>query len=253
MGSTVSATMRQKWNALQVSAPSWIFEIKCTQCFRIVEVRGRSFVQISSGERRMNRNAGAPDRLSRYRWVAIGAWFFSSVSGFMVLNTIGILLPSISSELQIQPGQQGILVSSAFWGNLVLAIPLIWWISRYRPKILTMVALGLGTLLLFLQASAPAFVALLLARLGFGLTILALEPARALLIHQWFPKREIVLVNGIGNALYGLVVGGGLAATPFILGAMGDDWRVMLRIFATYFAVLTVLWTVLGRERVTTV
>ena len=200
----------------------------------------------------MNRNAGAPDRVSSYRWVAVGAWFFSMVSGFMVLNTIGILLPSISSELHLQPGQQGILVSSAFWGNFALAIPLSWWVSRYRPKVLTMVTLGLGTLLLFLQAWAPAFLALILARLGFGLTIVALEPARALLIRQWFPQREVVLVNGIGNALYGLVVGGGLAATPFILGAIGDDWRVMLRIFATYFAVLTVLWTVLGRERVTT-
>ncbi|MFH1560009.1 MAG: MFS transporter [Chloroflexota bacterium] len=200
----------------------------------------------------MNGSAGAPDRVSSYRWVTVGAWFFSSVSGFMVLNTMGILLPSISSEFHLQPSQQGILVSSAFWGNLALAIPMSWWTSRYRPKVLTMVTLGLGTLFLFLQASAPAFVALLSARLVFGLTILAREPARALLIQQWFPQREVVLVNGVGNALYGLVVGGGLAATPLILGAMGDDWRMMLGIFGTYFAVVTALWTVLGRERVTT-
>ena len=57
------------------------------------------------------------------RWVVLGTWFLASVSGFMVLSTLGILLPSVSEELGLSPSQQGLLGSAAYWGNLVLAIP----------------------------------------------------------------------------------------------------------------------------------
>jgi predicted MFS family arabinose efflux permease len=58
-------------------------------------------------------------------------------------------------------------------------------------------------------------------------------------------------VNGVGNALYGAIVGGGLVVTPIILSGLGGDWRPMLRIFGAYVGLLTILWTVLGREHVT--
>lgn len=167
----------------------------------------------------------------------------------MVLNTIGILLPSISKELDLSPAEQGILVSSAFWGNLLLAIPLSWWMSRYRPKLLTTVTMAIGTALLFLQAWAPAFGVMLLGRLAFGVSIIAREPARAALIQQWFQRREVVFVNGVGTALYGAIVGGGLALAPVVLSVMDGDWRTTLAIFGASFGVLTVAWTVFGRER----
>ena len=112
------------------------------------------------------------------RWVVLGIWFFASVSGFMVLSTLGILLPAVSAELDLSPSQQGLLVSSGFWGNLVLAIPLSLWTSRFGPKILTTVTLVLGTFLIFAHAWAPVFWVLLAARLTFGITLLAREPPR---------------------------------------------------------------------------
>ncbi len=76
--------------------------------------------------------------------MVLGTWFLASVSGFMVLSTLGLLLPAVSEELGISPSQQGLLGSAAYWGNLVLAIPLSWWTSRYGPKALTTVTLLLG-------------------------------------------------------------------------------------------------------------
>lgn len=195
---------------------------------------------------------GTPDQASDYRWVVMGVWLTASVSGFMILSTLGILLPAISEDLELSPAQQGLLGSAAYWGNLALAIPLSWWTSRYSPKILTTVTLLLGTGFLFMQGWAPVFAVLLLGRLAFGITIIARQPARAFLMQQWFPQREVVLVNGIANAMFGLVVGGGLAAAPFILSALGDDWRTTLNLFGGLFAVLTILWVAFGRERVTT-
>ncbi len=183
--------------------------------------------------------------------MVLGSWFLASVSGFMVLSTLGILLPSVSEELGLSPSQQGLLGSAAYWGNLVLAIPLSWWTSRYGPKALTTATLLLGTLLIFAQAWAPTFWVLLAARLAFGVSIIAREPARALLIRQWFRPEEAVLANSVSNVLFGVVVGGGLLATPIILGSVGDDWRLTFQILGGMFALITVLWVVLGRERAT--
>ena len=186
---------------------------------------------------------------SSYRWVVMGIWMLSGVSGFMVLATLGILLPAISADLHISPFQQGLLGSSAFWGNIVLAIPMSWWTSRYGPKALTSVTLVLGTAALFLQGWAPAFAVLVAGRLAFGLTVMARQPARVSLTQQWFAPKEIVFVNSVQNLFFGLVVGGGLAASPFILAAFGNDWRANLNVFASLFVIWTILWMILGKER----
>ena len=192
------------------------------------------------------------EKLPAYRWVVIGVWLVAGTTAFMVMSTIGILLPAISMPdgLGLSPGQQGLLGSSAFWGGLVLGIPLSWWASRFPPKGLTTLTLIGAILCLILQGWAPGFFILLAGRLMFGLAILARDAARALLIYQWIPQREIILVNSISNGLYGLIVGGGLIGTPFILSAVGNSWRAVFYIFAGLFGVLTVAWMLLGKERV---
>ena len=200
----------------------------------------------------MNDQTSPESRPHPYRWIVLGVWLFTSVSGFMVMSVVGILLPAISLDLSLSPSQQGMLGSAAFWGNVLLAIPLSWLTSRFSPKLLTTVTLALGALALFVQGWAPVFAVLLLGRLMFGLMVIARQPARSLLTQQWFPPREFVMANSVGNALFGLVVGGGLIATPFILANLGDSWRGTLHAFGAYFILLTILWAVFGRERATT-
>ena len=169
----------------------------------------------------------------------------------MVLNTLGILLPAISAELSLSPGQQGLLGSASHWGNITLAIPLGWATSRFSPKWLTVTTLVMATACIFLQSWAPVFAVLLVGRLLFGISNIAHAPARALLTRQWFRAREVIIVNGLSNVFFGIVVGGGLALAPVILSAVGDDWRTTLRLFGFYFAGITLLWLLVGRERVT--
>ena len=187
-------------------------------------------------------------QFSSYRWVVMVIWMVSSVSGFMVVSTFGILLPEITAELGISPTQQGVLGSAAFWGNLTLAVPLSWLFSRFSPKTLTTVTMVFSTVFIFVQASAPVFAVLLFGRLAFGFSVIARQPAQAILMQQWFPPREFVRVNAVGNTMFGLVVGGGVATAPFILSSLGNDWRMTLGVFGVLLALETVLWTVLGRE-----
>ena len=186
-----------------------------------------------------------------YRWVLISLYLMSNVSAQMVINTLGILLPSIAAGLGLSPSQQGLLGSAPFWSTIVLAIPIAWAGSRVSPKWLTAATLVGCALCLFLQSWAPVFAALLLGRLLFGIFTIAQQPARAMLTRQWFPLREVVLVNGLSNVFFGLVVGGGLALSPVILYLLGDDWRGTFRIFAFYYVALAIIWLMFGRDRVT--
>ena len=184
-----------------------------------------------------------------HRWTVLGLLLVASVAAFMMAISVGILLPSITADLGLSPTHQGFVGSSAFVGNLALAIPLSWWTSQFRPKALTSVTLAAGALLMSVQAWSPSFVVLLAGRLGFGITTMAREPARALLMYQWFVPREFIIVNSVYNALFGVVVGGGMVATPFILAAVSDSWRTVLLAFAISITALLLLWMVLGRER----
>ena len=186
-----------------------------------------------------------------YRWVVIISWMISNSTGWAMAFVIGILLPSISSEFQLSYTQQGLLSSIPVWTYTVLSIPLSVWLIRYRPTILTTVTLALATLLVFLQASATTFAILLACRLAFGLTMAAREPARVRLMQQWFPAREFLLVNGVTVGIMSFVFSAMLVATPIFLDAFNNDWRITLYVFSGFSTLLTILWVILGRQRVT--
>ena len=105
-----------------------------------------------------------------YRWVVFGLWSVCVVSGYMVMASIGLLLPAITSDLGLSPIEQGILGSAGFWGAIVLAIPLGLWASRFRPKPLTTVTMLLGALFVLVQGWAPVFAILILGRVAFGIS-----------------------------------------------------------------------------------
>ena len=165
--------------------------------------------------------------------------------------TIGILLPSISAEFQLSYTQQGLLSSIPVWTFALLAIPLSVWLVRYRFTTLTTVTLALATLFVFLQASAATFAILLACRFAFGLTMAAREPTRVSLMQQWFLPREFLLVNGVTAGILSLVFAAMLVATPLFLDAFSNDWRATLYLFGGFFTLLTILWGILGRQRVT--
>ena len=184
-----------------------------------------------------------------YGWVVIGLWLASTLSGFVIVFSLGLLLPSIAEDMDLSPSQQGLLGSAAFWGNVVLTLPLAWWTSRFSPKAVVASTLALGTLLIAVQGWSPTFAVLLLGRLGFGVVLLAMDPPGAALINQWFPPRRIVFVNGVANGAFSLTMGLGLLATPLILNALGGNWRLTFYVAAMLFALMTIIWLGFGRDR----
>ena len=167
----------------------------------------------------------------------------------MIAMTIGIQLPAISADFKLSPGQQGLLSSAATWGNMVLAIPLSWWASRFRPRMVSSATLSLGAVFLILMGAAPSFAVLLVLRLLFGMTLISTGAVRAMLFEMWLKPREIILANGISNALFGLLVGAGLVATPLIIAFVGDSWRTTLHILGAVYLLVALVWILLAKER----
>lgn len=191
---------------------------------------------------------GVEPRPSPYRWVVMLSFNLTHATGIVGALVLGVLLPSMTADLGLSPSQQGWLGSSTMIGSLVLSIPLGWWLSRYRATWVTTISLAAGTLFIFMQGLAPGFLVLLVARILFGLAPVAREPARMLLVHQWLPRREIPLFNGILNAIFGISVTGAFVAAPLLLKAFDDNWRAPLYVYGFFSIGLTLLWVLLGRD-----
>ncbi len=169
----------------------------------------------------------------------------SAIVGALVL---GVLLPTMSEDLGLSPLQQGWLGSSAIIGSLILSIPFGLWMSRYRPMILTAITLFLGAGFVFMQAAASNFAILLLGRLLFGITPVAREASRVLLVRQWLPAREIQLSSGILNAVFGISLTISFVVAPLMLEAFDNNWRTTLYAWGYFSVGMAVAWVLLGRE-----
>ena len=189
-------------------------------------------------------------RESPYRWVVVMVWSIADMWSYIVLESLGLLLPSIRAELGLSPVQEGWLGASAMIGNLALALPAGLLLSRYRPKAVTTISLLVGVVLILVQGWSPVFSALLLGRMLYGITVVSRQPARALLIKQWVPPREVAIVNALWGFIWG-VVAVGLIATPLILRLLDDSWRDTVYLQAGISLAFAVLWLTLGRERIT--
>ena len=186
----------------------------------------------------------------RYRWTVLTVWMTGHVWGYVFLGSLGFLLPSMREELGLSPIQEGFLGSAPPVANMILGIPFGWFLSRFRPKLLTSISFFAAAGLVFFQGWAPVFIVLLLGRFLYGVVSIAREPARVLLIRQWIPPNEIVIANALANFLWG-IVGVGFVLTPVILKLLDNSWRNTLYVFGVVSLVLAVVWQIFGRERIT--
>ena len=173
----------------------------------------------------------------------------SNILNSLIMLSLGILLPNISEDLGLSSSQQGFLGSSMFIGTMIMSLPAGLWLSRPNASKVLLGSLAFGTAFVMVQAWAPNYTVLLLARLAFGVAIVARQPARAVLTAQWFPRREIVLVNSIVNTTYGASAIIALLLTPYLQIWLNESWRWTLTIYALIFLVVTLVWAVIGKER----
>ena len=195
--------------------------------------------------------AVSEEPISPYRWVSLGAFTTGAATALTTIFIFGLLLPDISEELGLSPSQQGWLGASVVLGNLVLSIPLNEWMSRYSPRRVVILCFLGVTISILLQGWSPTLALLIVGRIALGVSMMATQAPRALLIQQWSSARQIPLTQAVMFGSTTTVWGLALIATPQLLDLVGS-WRNVLYVMAGIGGASTVLWLMVGRERVTT-
>ena len=188
--------------------------------------------------------------LTAYRWVPLGAFTSGSATALATIFAFGLLLPDISDELGLSPSQEGLLGASAVFGNIALAIPLNEWLSRYRTwRVVLLCFLGISAFTL-LQGWSPTLAVFIVGRIGLGVCQIALQAPRALLIQQWSSAVQIPFTQAAMYAGTTIIWGLALMAARPLLNLVGG-WREVLYIMGGVGAAASLLWLLVGRERVT--
>lgn len=182
------------------------------------------------------------------RWIVVGTLTSGVAMALTSIFVIGLLLPDMSEDLGLSPIQKGWLGASVVFGNLFLAIPLNLWLSRYRPwRVAFITFLGIGGFTL-LQAFSPNFGILIIGRVGLGLSFIANQSPRALIIQQWSPPGKVHVTTGVVFAAIDIIMGVIFFLTPMLNSALGG-WRPVLMVMGGLGLTTAVAWTMLGRER----
>ncbi len=175
-------------------------------------------------------------------------WLAPHVWGYVMMGSLGFLLPSMRKELGLSPLQEGFLGAAPPVANILLAIPFGWLLSSFKPKLLSSFSFFAMAGLVFFQGWAPVYLLLLLGRFLYGVASISREPARVLLIRQWIPPREIVIANALANFLWG-IVGLGFILIPVVLGLLDDNWRHTMYVFGIVSIAVALTWQIFGKER----
>lgn len=184
------------------------------------------------------------------RWTIVASLTSCVGTSLSVIFIIGILLPEITEEMGLSPLAQGALGSSVLIANLVFCIPVNLVTSRFRPwRTATLLFLGVTGAAL-LQSWTPVLAALFVGRVGAGLFFTATQSPRALLIQQWIPRHRISFTNGLAFAGIDLIMGIAFLVTPQFQELAGG-WRETFFIWSMILLGFTLVWMVVGGERVT--
>ncbi len=170
-------------------------------------------------------------------------------SSFALLSySFGLFFPFIREDLNLTPWQAGVLQGVWWLSAATLALPCGMWFSRYRPIPLISVSLMLGLPFIFLQCFANSFWLLLLARLGIVVSFVLATPARPLIMQQWVAPPQYALVQSVGLSLHSTLLATAISSSVFLI-ALAGSWRYGYMALGCFFALHTITWISLAREK----
>ena len=180
--------------------------------------------------------------------MVMGNLWGMDLANVFVFMSIGVLIPIWKDDLGMTSLQAGLMGSAGFFGFGVMALPASIWLTKYNPKLVTIVsALAMAGAAL-LHAIAPNVTVLIVARLSFVLLAVSRIQIQIIFIQQWFQPRLYAIINSLdfSNRSLGQMVG--IAVTPSLVVLLGG-WREVYVGIAIALVLLSVLWLFLGRER----
>ncbi len=177
----------------------------------------------------------------------LGIWVQGIVISMFGVS-LGIMLPGMTSDLNISPVQAGILGSAFFLGSASTSLPASIWVSRYSPKKVTVLALLGAAALVIFQGWSPTFMFLLLGRFLFQLAIVARMVAETMIIQQWFDSKRIALVVSLTVGIFSLGQLMALTLVPVLLRWL-DGWRNVYYLLGLLLVFASIFWWVVAKDK----
>jgi len=160
---------------------------------------------------------------------------------------IGPITPLIIADYGIKHSTAGLLTSIVFLVHIPFAIPISMLIGRMGPKILIFLAGVTGSAPLLSFMATDSFPLLLALRAVYGMSFLFLFAAVGPLFMQWFPPKELPLVNG----LFVLSASLGITTATFVGAPLSEaiGWEVVLSGFGGVSLLSALIWLSLGKAQ----
>ncbi|MFJ3485976.1 MFS transporter [Pseudomonas sp. NPDC090202] len=169
--------------------------------------------------------ASATTRASNVRWRIFFIMLMLTAINYIDRASLSVALPLISSEFQIPPALEGLMLSAFFWSYALMQIPGGMLLDRFQTRRVIVVATVAWGAFQALAAGAHNWVTLLITRMGLGLAESPIMPAGAKLNGAWLTPNErgrgAVLVDGgapLGSAFGAIIIAG-------LIGWF-DSWRI---------------------------
>ena len=183
-----------------------------------------------------------------HRYVIAGLIGFLAYSSALSMFAIGPITPLIIADYAIKNSTAGLLTSIIFFVHIPFAIPISMLIGRMGLKKLILLAGVTGSAPLLSFMATDSFLFLLTLRAVYGLSFPILLTAIGPLFMQWFPPKELPLVNG-GFMLSACL---GITTSTFIAAPLSEaiGWEVVLSGFGAASLLSALTWLAFGKAQI---
>ena len=190
----------------------------------------------------------AAERQPGYAWVVMSMLWGMDLMNVMVFASVGVLLPIWKEDLGVTPLQAGLLGAAGFMGFGLMALPASIWLTRYNPRMVTLVCAVAMAGAAIAQAMAPNVPLLIAGRFAFVVLAVCRIQMQVIFIQQWFQPRLYATVNSLdfSNRSIGQTIG--IAAVPALVVLLGS-WRIVYASMAFVLLATAILWAFFGKER----
>jgi sugar phosphate permease len=184
---------------------------------------------------------------SGYRWVVLGIIFLVYLVCMADRTNIGVVLPFIKEEFTLNNFQAGAIASFFFLGYAITQIPAGFWLGKKGSRGIATIAILAFSVVTFLLGTVKSATALVLMRLGLGITEGPAPVSMTSTINQWFPAKEKATATGVYIASTQLAP----IVVPIIatLIAIEFGWRYVFFFFAIPGILLAAVWYIFVRSK----
>ena len=179
-----------------------------------------------------------------YRFVIAGLILLAHLSIGLNFFVVSPLLPLIIEEYEITRATAGLLIALPLLFAAAFGLPggaVIGRIGLRRGFGSAWVLVGL----MVFSSWATNFPTLLALRLGYGVGFAVILTATGPLLMQWFPPKEVLIMNSLNTAVISLGIALSVSTAAPIASLMG--WQNALGLFGAVGLVGAAGWALFGR------